>query len=816
MIELELAPYEEVLADSTSVEYQTLANALQQKPLYHQLLTYQHLRQKYQLVVNSYNTGTGKTKAALLRLLDLAEDWKRDPYTPTNVLFIAPTNELLRQHEDDIQEFVDINSLPYVVLRLDAATIKELAQKHLGEKFLRQGDRLHQMLQDPGSVLTDQNGQHLPGRRPSIVVINPDIFYYALYGLGNPHDQRVLFRDFVMRFQYIVIDEFHYYNAKQLANFLFFLALSKTWKCFDDGRKVCLLSATPNSHVRQYLERLHLDIAYIEPGNEPQELPRTAALAPIQLRVWSAEAFEQGIVDLAQQEKSQILTQLQAGKHGAFISSALWRINAMYGFYGGKNNVLLGRLTGAESTAWRTTHKLAPLLMATPTVDIGYNFVRPGKQSQSLDFLLFDARYADECIQRIGRAGRVLGKKISNQYSQVCAIVPDDLATALQKCAGTVLTRSDFSNLVNSVLPQKNGVYAYIQSGAIAEAFLPLYGYTQSLPAAEKERGEQLYQAIKEVYGTTSKQSFHTLTCNTRRYRKLTSHIASILKEDREQRFTFGRSSAIMLTMDSQPTYPLEDLDRITEAETMQAEKKLRSNFGKKVEVVERRKAEIEEYFVTHARFNFRDNYQPSLALAYDPHGLLATAEYTWYSTLHIAQNYEASWFEPDQPDYRKHCEQAGISKDQSPVEVCCEIHRGRPQRLRLYFSLNTVALNKHAWEDRYCSTLAATDGFVVYSDDGPVPMEVNRLFEQQYIAFYAVPATGPEALALQKLCKTTALFTNSLHIDFDQEGRQDYLLVLGSSALLIACERTLLQTKHIAKRAAARGSHLFDWTEEC
>ncbi len=583
MIELELAPYEEALADPTGTEYQALAKALKQKPLYHQCLTYQRLRDSYHLVINSYNTGTGKTKAALLRLLDLAEDFKRDRDAPTNVLFIAPTNELLRQHEEDIENFVRDNGLDYDVLRLDAATIKELGQKHLGEKFLRQGERLHQMLQNPRSVLTDESGLPREGRRPYILVINPDIFYYALYGLGNPHDQKVLFRDFILHFQYIVIDEFHYYNAKQLANFLFFLTLSKTWGYFAQGRKVCLLSATPNSNVKRYLERLQLEIAYIEPGNEPQGLERTAALAPIKLRVWSAEAFEQGIVELAQQEKSQILSQLEAGKHGVFISSALWRINAMYALYGGKNNEQLGRLTGAESTEWRSIHKLASLLMATPTVDIGYNFVRPGKESQNIDFLLFDCRYADECIQRIGRAGRVLGKKISNQYSEVCAIVPDELATALQEFSGTVLTRSDFNNLVNRILPQKNGLYEYIRSGAIAEAFLPLYRYYQSLSAPDKERGEQLYQTIKEVYDTPDKQNFQSLVNKTRRYIKLKSEIAAILKDEREKHFTFGRASAVINTMDNKPEFSLEQLDTITDAEALRVEKALQSNPTKKL-----------------------------------------------------------------------------------------------------------------------------------------------------------------------------------------------------------------------------------------
>ena len=71
---------------------------LKYPPLYHQQRTYDELKEN-DLVINTYNTGTGKTQASLLRLFDLKDD-------NDNVLFIAPTNELIRQHADDICDFV--------------------------------------------------------------------------------------------------------------------------------------------------------------------------------------------------------------------------------------------------------------------------------------------------------------------------------------------------------------------------------------------------------------------------------------------------------------------------------------------------------------------------------------------------------------------------------------------------------------------------------------------------------------------------------------------------------------------------------------
>ena len=87
---------------------------LEYPPLYHQLRTHEALRD-HDLVVNTYNTGAGKTIAGLLHLFDLRGTGK-------NVLFIAPTNALLQQHVEDIRKFVAENELDFQVLRVTAGS----------------------------------------------------------------------------------------------------------------------------------------------------------------------------------------------------------------------------------------------------------------------------------------------------------------------------------------------------------------------------------------------------------------------------------------------------------------------------------------------------------------------------------------------------------------------------------------------------------------------------------------------------------------------------------------------------------------------
>ncbi len=817
MLELNLASHFEAEADPQEADYEYIQAALGNKPLYHQWCTYR--AKEAALVVNSYNTGTGKTKAALLRLLDLNQ--RQGNPKQANVLFIAPTNELLRQHEEDVKSFIEKNKLRHLVLRLDAQKIKDLGIEYLGEKYVRQGDRLRQMLEDPGSVLPTEDGYHPEGKKPYVLITNPDIFYYALYGLGNQHDQRLLFRLFIGNFNYIIVDEFHYYNAKQLANFLFFLTLSREWGYFEKGRQVCLLTATPVPQVTKYIENLNVAVKYIKPDEEPLDLPRTPALAPIRLRLYSGEALGgagsdgEGLVGLASREFPTVSACLKDGQHGAIISSALWQINRLYEKYGSKANALLGRLTGAESSQWRKLNQAKALIMATPTVDIGYNFGRAGKDWQSLDFLLFDARTSDEFIQRLGRAGRVLGKKVTDRPSEVWAVVPDELLTALQPFVGQTIERPSLNKLVSATLPPKNGLYSYVRSGAIAEAFLPIYAqYGRSLPPDLRERAHQVYDAVCEVYEASKNLTYKSLEFNIRRYLKISAKKAQLLKEINATSFEFGSASLLIRTMDKSPQMDeikLEEMAQKYEADAPAYKQAMLSKYGRS-RLVDERQAEIEEYFRAEARFNFRDNFQPPQVLVHDAPGLLASAEYTVYSALHLVQNFEGDW--SDAPQLLEEWEGHSLLKPDQGLPLAFELRKTRQTRLYLYFYLNRTDLSEDEWKEGYCSKLAATTGFQLRSDDGPVPAEINKVFRQKYLTFYAVPAVGPEARTLNSLSRHTALYSSKLKVDLDGASEKEYLIVLGSAALQLSCEGALRRASHVAQRAAAKANHIFDW--EC
>ena len=227
-------------------------------PLLHQWLT---RNAQEPLIINTYNTGTGKTKAALLRLLKRAQDigFHRLNSAEHNALLIAPTNELLAQHARDAEKFCEENKLPYHVVPISRALVDSYKDMPgFSEGDLRRGAALHSIIQNHRRLGGDSS------KRALLFVVNPDIFYYALYFCYGKHNRIPLFQDFLAQFNYIIIDEFHYYNPKQFANFLFFMSLSKHYGFLDGStnRQFCLLTATPSERVTEYLRGLQVRIGW--------------------------------------------------------------------------------------------------------------------------------------------------------------------------------------------------------------------------------------------------------------------------------------------------------------------------------------------------------------------------------------------------------------------------------------------------------------------------------------------------------------------------------------------------------------------------
>ncbi len=737
-------------------------------PLLHQWRTY---NAEEPLIVNTYNTGTGKTKAALLRLLKRARDkgFHRLDKSEDNALLIAPTNELLAQHARDAEEFCRQNELPYRVVPISRADLDNY--KHIegfSEADLRRGAALHYLMQNTRRLDSDSS------KKATLFVVNPDIFYYALYFCYRKFDRIPLFQDILTQFNYIIIDEFHYYSPKQFANFLFFMRLSQHYGF--TGRQFCLLTATPNARVKEYLERLGVAIAWIQPETEGdvENTGEVCALAPVTLEIYSEQELQDGLVTLARQKQEDIATWLSNGEDGAIISGALWRINLIY------DNLrhrlpydIMGRLTGAESRTGRAEAKVKHLILATPTVDIGYNFDRLNKTRQNIDFLLLDARSSDEFIQRLGRAGRVLSKEERDIPSRVLAIVNQELYKALEPYAGQSMDRMALRELAKSHMPDRHTLYSYIQSGAIAEAFLPIYRLEGMASEADKPDIEALFEEVKALFAPEATFSYKAMRWNIRHFIEQDTYYAGI------------------------ETFPAEMTDCLHRCKKrLMAEQEHGKRWKNPEEAYEWLQNDLREYAVEKARFSFRESFQPPLALVSDSKRLLSSDRATLYDALHIARNYRATYFasarEWEQKTLLPLPEGAGEA-----VIYCDLIELREPdERIRVGLKLFVPDYRKMEWEEHFVyrsreSKPSALYGLevIAINTDRPLDERVRHMFKERYVPALVAADGSRTASQLWQLQKQGQILPYELHVTFDDLQSAKYFAVLGTTALLAWAE---------------------------
>ena len=737
---------------------------LKYPPLYHQQRTYDELKAN-DLVINTYNTGTGKTKASLLQLFDLKDE-------NDNVLFIAPTNELIRQHAEDIRGFVEEHELNFEVAEVTGKKLREWEGVYDPGYPVRNPRKLHEIIEDPRNYFPN-----LTGRKKLILVTNPDIFYLCFYSLYSEMDSANLFRDFLVKFNYIVIDEFHYYNAKQLANFLMFFILSKEYGYFNAGRKICLLSATPDDELFKYLDAIDLKYKLVSPDNETKvsdDYEKIQTLSEIDLTLHSTK------IDNAIKTRPELISDLlNSDKEGAVISSSLRTITGIN--QGLKNAGLKGKIgliTGAvESKERGEATKSFPLVLATPTVDIGYNFKKVDKLRQNIDFVCFDALYGSEFTQRIGRAGRLLGKTDATHRSVAHAFVQGKLYAQLE--AGKSYDRREFAKLVKNALGEDNRFYYYIQSYAVLEAFYPLYEHYKRTSEDRQDRVHEVFETIRQVFAPESDTTFDEIMKKIQwhvRYKKvIDAHHKNVydnfIQRDQE------KAAWSYLEHQSWLKGKLEEFRNTPSEELNDAIKGFVKRRSNREKVIEHAK---EKYHPIQSLFNFRDSEVGIRCGIYDPNRLFQnTAKHTEYDLFHILLNYE---FTPITKE--KYYEFTGNWGNYCDFFVRVDALRKSPAKIQ--FDYNASGIDQEDFERQHCWGPTALKGLRFSLINGHVPNKMQDILTERYIT--CLLSKMEKLYALNSILETKRLFAYPLHVAF-HNGQKEYKLVLGAQAFLIHAE---------------------------
>ncbi|MEO1299472.1 MAG: type I-D CRISPR-associated helicase Cas3' [Cyanobacteria bacterium J06636_16] len=235
-LEIELEPRSIATCPNPDIPTELL-EAFEHGVLQHQADVYKAAA-THDIILDLAPTGTGKTKAGLSVI---------NHNRQRNAIYIAPTNALIEQQTEAAQKFVKAAGLPHSVKAASAQRVREWPQNRVGK---RPGEKIYNLLREPATIFPECAG------RPLLLVTNPDIFYYAAFFQYGAKDRSNIASEFYSSFATIIFDEFHLYDAKQLVSLLFYLALSDVFGYFEHGRKIVLLTATPEPACEAALELL--------------------------------------------------------------------------------------------------------------------------------------------------------------------------------------------------------------------------------------------------------------------------------------------------------------------------------------------------------------------------------------------------------------------------------------------------------------------------------------------------------------------------------------------------------------------------------
>jgi CRISPR-associated endonuclease/helicase Cas3 len=444
--------------------------------LAHQVHLYQQSAQS-DILFDLAPTGTGKTQAGLLALL----------HNPTQAaVYIAPTNALLAQQAEAARTFVKKAKLPHYVIEASAKDIREW------EGSERPGEKLNRVLQSPATYFKEAEN------RPILLVTNPDIFYYGTMFQYQKLDRTNVAVAFTKYFSTLIFDEFHLYDAKQVVGMVFYLILSQVFGYFNANRKVIMLSATPEPTCEALFERLETlgtRIARIRAEEGDYSIP---AQAPVHLEL------------RVKPERDTLLTQVMSDyinyqsvyeeTHTAIILDSLDHINRL-GDTCIEKHIPFGKITGPTPKKERIQAMDRALILATATVDVGFNFERTSEPlRQNLDVVIFSAQNQGQFWQRLGRVGRVLGKHQTDTPAYATAYIPEWVWEICQASEVTPQSRIELEQMFQKAKYNRPFHDVYWRSEALLEIARPLQHMEEllkGLPGIDKI--EELFNAVREV-----------------------------------------------------------------------------------------------------------------------------------------------------------------------------------------------------------------------------------------------------------------------------------------------------------------------------
>jgi len=348
--------------------------------------------ENYQIIFDTAMTGDGKTLAALLPAFYVRGLGKG--------LFNYPTNELIRDQLKQIGKWKDEFKVDLQVGELTGAKLAA----YMSEEGFNKIETLRNVANDNKIVLT-----------------NPDIFtlIHRLHYDRRGGNKARLAETWFNQYRYIVFDEFHIFNAPQIANILDGIAFNRSSIGERWAAKFIFLSATSDEKFSEILNRNGITTKTIK-GQYTHGLTDSTThrriLHEVELTLVSSEQSNGGVEKWVFENLEyikQFFVKYPESKGLIIVNSVFAAKRIVRTLENANCGLTIGENTGLTGVKVREEAMSKQLIIATSTVDVGVDF--------AINFLVYESLDAGTFIQRLGRLGRHNGFPIY----QAIALLPD-------------------------------------------------------------------------------------------------------------------------------------------------------------------------------------------------------------------------------------------------------------------------------------------------------------------------------------------------------------------------------------------------------
>ena len=201
----------------------------------------------------------------------------------------------------------------------------------------------------------------------------------------------------------------------------------------------------------------------------------------------------------------------------------------------------------------------------------------------------------------------------------------------------------------------------------------------------------------------------------------------------------------------------------------------------------------MRSYFIEKARFSFREDFQPPLALVSDSQGLLSSERVALFDALHIVKNYRIEYFNTAQE--WQQILSLPLPEDARDALIYCDLKglREPEDRLQIGLKLSVPSSKRTVWEEeeRFAYRPTALYGLEVttLNNDRGLPTDVRKMFAQRYIPAFVVAKESRSAITMWSLKKQAQFIPYDLQVIFSDGKTHDYFAVLGTMALQVWSE---------------------------